>query len=190
MEFVNRIKKKLADAKRDRYYRKKQLPWQLEGFYREGKEYVSLADAKSILIFTDKPTDPKLEQLRNLFNSCKNKAIEVLFVHYLPEDQDDIIPSTLPTDIRLQTITEDDISDLGEVSGPYLERMKAKYWDLVVLDLEKISMPLEYLLYLTKTKCIISDTDVKYSYSDVQYSTQKTKDDNLLNLLISKINRS
>ncbi len=189
MEFVNKIKKKLADAKRERYYRKGQLPWQLEGMHRDIKEYMPLENAKSVLIYTDMPDTQKLQQFKDFYNYCKDRAIEVLFVHYLPEGQEEINIKKLPKNIKLQTIQDENLSELGEVSGPYLQRLKAKNWDLVILDLDDMNMPIEYLLHLTKAKCIISDSGVNHKYPDVQYSTERTAEDNIIKLVQSKLEK-
>ncbi len=189
MEFINKIKKKLADARREKDYRKGLLPWQLEGMHRENKEFIPLEDANSILVFTDKPDALKLSQLTELYKIGKDKTMEVLMIHYLPEEQTDIDPKTLPKNINLKTVTDEDITELGEVKGGYLSRLRAKNWDLVVLDLEEMNMPVEYILHLTNAKCIISDTDVNYNYADVQYSTERTEEDNIIELVLRNISK-
>ncbi len=183
MEFINKIKNKLADAKRDRYYRKKQLPWQLEGKDRTERAYIPLKDSQSMLILTENLDKNKVDNLKNIYQLYKERAYECLIVQYIPEDSDfdHFVP---PQGINLYTIKDANISDLGEVSGAFMDRLKSKKWDIVALDLDNLTMPMDYILYLIQARCIISDTNRSYDEADIQYDTAKNEEDNLLKFIV------
>lgn len=183
MEFINKIKSKLADAKRERYYRKRQLPWQMEGKERPDKAYVPISESRNILVLTENIDGTKADQLKQIYDAYKEHAYECMFVQYVPEDSD-FAQVRPPEGINLHTVRDENISDLGEVSGSFIERLRSKRWDVIAIDLDKMSMPMDYLLYLANAKCIISDTNVPYMAADVQYHTAKQPQDNLLTLVI------
>ncbi len=189
MEFINKIKSKLADAKRERYYRKKQLPWQLEGKDRPDRSFIPINEGQNLLIFTENIDEQKAKQLREIYKTYKDRAQECMIVQYIPEESEfeHVKP---PERINLHTVRDANISDLGEVSGSFIDRLSSKRWDLVAVDLSTMTMPMDYLLHLTHAKCIVSDTEVPYNEADVQYHTEKKPDDNLLTLILRRITTS